>query len=378
MKNKISIVTAIMGLLLHLSGAAKTTDRLPDGLEPLTERVNIQKDSAALRQIIDGEWVATGIRKDYAICRDSVKTYKGRPSYRFELREDDNRLKGYDSERTKGRAELSWCYAVSRDFRELTSENYETARTTKSVYHRGKGICPQGSSVLCNFAINVPSSLSPEVSCIFAQWHGMPTRTLVRSPEGVIKRMSGDEFMELCKEMTFKDDKGYDKTGNQPNGWHVEQGGYPPLEFGFSRGYFYVKTSSDRKWMSDNSERCNANVATAELMKPVTSEYKAATVVFKMPFEDFPKDRWVSFTVNADWTEYGAEEETVMKPGHLDIVMSCVIDGKAAEKHIVDNEEVLMGRNDDEGYYFKFGIYRVASSTVPVIYNLAGYTQTVR
>ena len=31
--------------------------------------------------------------------------------------------------------------------------------------------------------------------------------------------------------------------------------------------------------------------------------------------------------------------------------------------------------NDDDGYYFKFGIYRVGNSTVPVCYNLAGYKE---
>ena len=36
---------------------------------------------------------------------------------------------------------------------------------------------------------------------------------------------------------------------------------------------------------------------------------------------------------------------------------------------------ILIGRNDEDGYYFKFGIYRVGDSTVPVCYNLAGYSE---
>ena len=39
---------------------------------------------------------------------------------------------------------------------------------------------------------------------------------------------------------------------------------------------------------------------------------------------------------------------------------------------------MLIGRNDEQGYYFKFGIYRVGSSTEPVVYNLAGYSQKKR
>ena len=48
---------------------------------------------------------------------------------------------------------------------------------------------------------------------------------------------------------------------------------------------------------------------------------------------------------------------------------------KTVKEHIVNNEEIQIGRNDDDGYYFKFGIYRVGNSIVPVCYNLAGYKE---
>ena len=47
--------------------------------------------------------------------------------------------------------------------------------------------------------------------------------------------------------------------------------------------------------------------------------------------------------------------------------------GKATK--IVNNESLPIGRNDKDGYYFKFGIYRTSSSTVPVCYNLGGFSQ---
>ena len=37
-----------------------------------------------------------------------------------------------------------------------------------------------------------------------------------------------------------------------------------------------------------------------------------------------------------------------------------------------------LARKDEDGYYFKFGIYRVGDSTEPVSYNLAGYSQRQR
>ena len=64
-----------------------------------------------------------------------------------------------------------------------------------------------------------------------------------------------------------------------------------------------------------------------------------------------------------------------MKPGKLDVQMEYTDKKKTVKEHIVNNEEIQIGRNDDDGYYFKFGIYRVGNSTVPVCYNLAGYKE---
>lgn len=64
-------------------------------LMPLTERVNVQADSARINQIIDGCWVAVGTNKPHAIQRDFTNLFDGKPSYRFELKTEDNTLEGY-------------------------------------------------------------------------------------------------------------------------------------------------------------------------------------------------------------------------------------------------------------------------------------------
>lgn len=351
-------------------------------LTPIRERVNIQVDSARLSDVVDSEWVAVGTRKEYAITHDHSLLYNGKPSYRFSLGEDDNTLQGYSKGETKGRAELSYCYAVSSDFDSLTSKDYDAAQRMKTVYHRGKGIMPQGSTSICSFAVYIPSTLSRDVYTIFAQWHGMPDRRLTQSPEGEIRMLSIEEFLELESRMLFKKEKGYNRTGRvdkkgrpivekHSNGWKVEQGGYPPLAFGFSNGFFYIKANSDRRWLSDKDDRCNASPARDSVLVPVRSEFKCSTIAYRMPFEEFPKDCWVKFDVEIDWTEYGGQSQEIIRPGRLDVVMS----HNETENHIVNNEEILIGRNDDDGYYFKFGIYRVAGSTVPVCYNLADYRQ---
>lgn len=364
-------------------------------LVPLTARVNIQDELAPNEAVVDGQWVAVGTNKPHALQYDYSRLWQGKPSFRFNLKEDDNTLEGYSEGETKGRAELSYCYATADVVSKLTKEELDLAVVSKMVYHYGKGACKQGSTKYYRFSVFISDSLASDVSTIFAQWHGMPDRTLVTTPEGITKKISRQEFAKLCETMLFKKDKGHekvmltdnkgnpkkDKSGNpmykagQPNGWLVEQGGYPPLAFGFSDGFFYVKANSDRKWMSDKTDRCNINAAKAVVMKPQTSTYKSSTIAAKMPFAEFPKNQWVTFTIMVEWSAYGVEKETVEKDGRLDVKMDYSKDGKAFCNHLVSNQSVLIGRNDDDGYYFKFGIYRVGNSSVPVCYNLAGYSE---
>lgn len=133
-------------------------------LVPLTERVNVQADSACVNQIIDGCWVAVGAKKAHAIQRDFNLMFNGKPSYRFELKEDDNTLSGYAAGETKGRAEFSYCYATSDDFKGKPADTYKKAQIMKTVYHHGKGICPQGASRDYEFSVYIPSTLGSEVS----------------------------------------------------------------------------------------------------------------------------------------------------------------------------------------------------------------------
>ncbi|MCS2189101.1 heparin lyase I family protein [Bacteroides thetaiotaomicron] len=391
MKKYILVIYMMAAGCTMLTAQTKNTQTLM----PLTERVNVQADSARINQIIDGCWVAVGTNKPHAIQRDFTNLFDGKPSYRFELKTEDNTLEGYAKGETKGRAEFSYCYATSDDFKGLPADVYQKAQITKTVYHHGKGACPQGSSRDYEFSVYIPSSLDSNVSTIFAQWHGMPDRTLVQTPQGEVKKLTVDEFVELEKTTFFKKNAGHekvvrlDKQGNpmkdkngkpvykagKLNGWLVEQGGYPPLAFGFSGGLFYIKANSDRKWLTDKDDRCNANPGKTPVMKPLTSEYKASTIAYKLPFADFPKDCWITFRVHIDWTVYGKEAETIVKPGMLDVRMDYQEQGKKVSKHIVNNEKILIGRNDEDGYYFKFGIYRVGDSTVPVCYNLAGYSE---
>lgn len=358
--------------------------------QPIATRVNIQADTARQKDIVDGAWVAVGIDRPYAIQKDFSLLFNGQPSYRFDLRNEDNSLEGYEEGNTKGRAELSYCYATSDDYKNVPAGTYQLDQVLKMVYDRGKGQCGQGSKWTYTFSVYVPSALPADVNTIFAQWHGMPSRTLVQDPSGKIMQITPEQFARLSDSVVFAKDQGFDKVlvkdknGKQSfrpgkkNGWKIEQGGYPPLAFGFSNNMFYIKANSDSKWMTDKTDRTLANPEKHETMKPVSSAYKISTIAYKSPFDAFPKNTWVTFTIAIDWSVYGGANSKMVRPGMLDVVMQYA-DGKKIKKdHIVNQQKIAIGRNDESGYYFKFGIYRTASSTVPVVYNLAGYTQTER
>lgn len=353
------------------------------GQHPLTARVNVQTQTATPADIIDNKWVGVGINRDYAIQHDYSLPFNGKPSYRFELKDNDNSLEGVNDGDTKGRAEVSYCYATDNDFIGEPADTYEKAQIVKTVYHYGKGMSAQGASMKYQFSFYAPSTLSADVHSIFAQWHGAPTRTLAQNPEGDVIQLTVDEFIEMSKTMGFKKDVGYDKIGDgdklskEPNGWLIEQGGYPPLAFGLANGVFYIKVNSDKKWLSDKKDRTNANSADREVMKPLKSEFKESTIAYRMAFADFPKDRWITFNIEIDWTKYSKEQQTILKPGRLDVTMAYELNGVRLIEHIVNSEEVMIGRNDEDGYYFKFGIYRTGNSLVPVWYNLAGYCEAI-
>lgn len=365
-------------------------------LVPILNRVSIQDELVDDASVIDKQWVAVGTPAEHAIAKDYSIPFEGKPTYCFELNTQDNTLQGYNAGETKGRAELSFCYAQKQDLKMFTSEQIADMVTAKKVYHYGKGACGQGSTMYYKFSVYIPSSLSADVNTIFAQWHGMPDRTLLQTPDGTVKKVTDAEFSKIATNVIFKKDTGYDKVpvmnkdgsarldakGNpvykaasKPNGWLVEQGGYPPLAFGFSNNFFYIKANSDRKWLTDKTDRCNIDPEKAKVLVPRKSDYKASTIACKMPFADFPKDRWVTFTVKVQWTTYGAEKENILKPGLLDVNMNYESNNKQISENIVKNAQLLIGRNDEMGYYFKFGIYRVGNSTVPVAYNLAGYKE---
>ena len=223
------------------------------------------------------------------------------------------------------------------------------------------------------FRILVPGSMEPDADVIFAQWHGMPTRTLIADTEGNYLRPGVHGFADAEKNIVFRKGMGYEK--GKPNGWTADHGGQPVLAFGFADGFFYVKANSDRKWLTDTEELCDADVGLARVMVPVSTRFKSSVIASRLPWMDFPKDVWVGFKINVHWTSYNKEYDSVRYPGRLSIIMEWEDNGKHKVINLLRNRSIEVGRNDEDGYYFKCGAYRQPGNNTPVCYYISGYCE---
>lgn len=89
-----------------------------------------------------------------------------------------------------------------------TADVYQKAQITKTVYHHGKGICPQGASRDYEFSVYIPSSLGSDVSTILPNGMGCRIVHWVQTPQGEVKKLTIDEFVELEKTTIFKKNEG--------------------------------------------------------------------------------------------------------------------------------------------------------------------------
>ncbi len=341
-------------------------------------RVSVQSEFASPESVLLDEWVAIGLEYDFSIMLDYTKPFNGKPSFYVEMTDDPTT----DNDETSGRCEVSYCFATAEDFYASgVTDSYEDCQVMKTVYHYGRGIIPRDCVTYHQFSVNIPSELDPEVKTIFAQWHGMPDRTLVRDPDGYEQVLTSAEFMKLCETMTFDSGTGYDLETGEENGWRVvANGSYPPLTFGVVDGYFYIKAHSDKKWMSDVDERCNVNPSTDEVMVPEITEHKQAIIACRIGYDIFPKDCWITFNVAITWSQYSGSTCVITRDGALDVTMEYGEGDDYQQLHLVNNERLQIGRNDENGYYFKYGIYRPAGTQddeklISTFYNVAGYSQ---
>lgn len=300
----------------------------------IISRLKVQTDIAKPSDIIDGKFVAIGAKPPKATITRSIENEH--VVYRFATTERVNRI------------ELNTCFATETDVKNLSEDEVQALKATQSLYH----FCQHGhygDTVTYQWQTRFPEKMRTGKGGIFAQIHGRPDRTLVKTPQGKLKRLSNKDFITLLANTEFKKNIGYDRTTDKPNGWRVEQSaGGPIMALHFHDDFMYMLIRSDAHRQSDPSIKIRPKPH-RDLNKRLGEKGKFATIPVAIPTEDVPINQWIDFKLRIHYSTYDPNDDKALSSGRVELW--------------IDDEKVVnwrgyVGKNDRYGPFFKFGIYK--------------------
>lgn len=361
LKNTFSVVKQISALTLPLlvsygstqvdAEADSGTDSEPPTIEEFTARASAQKDLGTAENTVDGEWMIVGTNAPKT--KFTREANSGGPIYHFEANGDANRI------------ELTECYGDENNLEGVSQEERDKLALIKSMYeYDNEG--DYGDTVTYEWSARFPEEITEEKGSIFAQWHGRPDRTLVKSPEGNMEYLSIDDFASMLDTMYFDNHTGYSKLTNEQNGWLVDgSAGGPIAAFHLKEDYMYLIARSDANRMSNNTFKTKPKPG-EHLNVVIGEDGKYGTIVFEKPTSEVPINEWINFKVQIKYCKYSQEADEVLEPGYVMVWMN---------GELVGYHQGLVGKNDIHGPYFKFGIYKPQPNGFKV--DCKDYKQTI-
>lgn len=338
MKAYVLVLTWIALMVVNPSGIYfpdfDLTSRQTNKMVELTSRLSAQKDVAKVEDIVDSKFIIVGDSSPKGeVFREETSTD---PIYHFSATGAANRI------------EFTTCFGSNENLKSVSDEEIELMKKIKSAYEfddEGK----YGETVKYEWSIRFPETMGKGKGGIFAQWHGRPDRTLVRDPRGALKHMPKEEFVLMMDTMYFEKNIGYNNQTNLPNGWLVEQSAGGPIgAFHFNEDYMYLLIRSDANRMSDPEFKVKPKPG-KHLNKIIGKDGKYGTIVFEMPSSEVPINEWIDFKVKIKYSRYDPNDDKVLESGNVDVWMN---------GELVANWNGDVGKNDLQGPYFKFGIYK--------------------
>ena len=324
-----------------------------DTLVEVRERYNIQLDVVEETELLAGKMLPVGTKKPgYHIWVDRENLYNNQASYHFYMKDGNAE-----------RVEMSTIYTTKEDIKHLNRRELKEHTAAKSIYHFGTGMVPRGETWIYEYGLWLPSSMDDSTQGIISQWHGIPDRTSILTPKGKVITYSLRDFnQKVLSKMKFKENTGIDLKSGKPNGYYVDQGGYPPLSLKIGGGYLHLYARADVNKVTDKSDRVNLKPHEIGVVKYSPGRSKMITIPFHKKLDQLPKDKWIDVKWKIRWSEWDGPR--TLKDGSI--------------KLYLDGEEVLdwigpIGNNDEHGTYFKYGIYKAGQTGIEV--KLGGYKQ---
>ncbi|VGO22326.1 DUF1961 family protein [Pontiella sulfatireligans] len=318
--------------------------------ENITSRLSAQRDVPQPKDVIDGKFIVVGNPEpEGKLYRDVINTYKGNPVYRFEASPKVNRV------------ELTTCYASNLEgFSERELSDLSELANLYLKNDQGH----YGDTITYEWNARFPEPLKEDAKGIFAQWHGRPDRTLVITPEGERKILPTAEYIALRKSMKVTDEHiGIDPKTDKPNGWKFDgSAGGPIAAFKFQDGHMCLLVRNDPNARSDNTVRIKPKPV---VRREQAKGNKTGACIFEKPIAEVPIDKWINFKVQIKYSKYSLDHDVPLESGFVKVWM----DGEPVVDWTGD-----IGKNDEKGPYFKYGIYKPGADGFMV--DCAGFTQT--
>ncbi len=328
-------ITCLIIILLTANLFAAEGKRIHYKWSPQTEILSDEN-------LIDGKWGLIGSSKKHnSFYIDTQNKYKGNNVFKFWASSKANRI------------ELTECFALKKDLASCSQKEIENLQIIKDVY--GAVSCGDyGDTIEYSWYTRFPEPLNRQSRGIFAQWHGRPDRTTIKTPRDEIKKLSVAEFIELSKNMEwkqFQDDRGgvrgIDKKSNKENNYVVDGAAGGPIgAFIIREGYMILIFRNNPQLLSTSSRP----KLKPSIKKPVVKiGIRTGALIFHRPMQDVPIDEWIHFKVMIKYSDYSDTEDKVLSRGFVKLW----INGK-----LEADWKGNVGKNDYLGPYFKFGIYK--------------------
>ncbi|WP_242203522.1 heparin lyase I family protein [Aestuariivivens insulae] len=302
-----------------------------------------QGDIIPTDKIIDCHMIPIGSPNapGFEIWRDPQMLYNGKPSYRFKM-----------IDQSKTRVELQTLFVTQQDLDEagLTNQDIEDHVATKSLYHFGKGEAKKGETWRYEYGLYLPEGLK-DMTGIITQWHGMPDRTTVVTPEKDTIYVPHKEFVDdYLSVMYFNGAIGYNKSDDTVNGYILDAGGNPPMALRVKNGYLYLICRLDRaRVTNDRDERIHIYPPN-NFPESATSQEGNKTVygIWSQPLSELPIEQWIDMKIDVKWSKFAEDGSGVLDEGFVKLYMN---------DELKANWTGYIGNNDEHGTYFKYGLY---------------------
>ncbi|WP_242203524.1 heparin lyase I family protein [Aestuariivivens insulae] len=309
----------------------------------ITYYCRAERDIAPSSKIIDCHMIPIGNPNvpGFEIWRDPQMLYNNKPSYRFKM-----------MDQSKKRVELQALFVTQDDIDEagLTEQEVQDHLATKTLYHFGKGEAKKGETWRYEYGLYLPEVLK-DMTGIITQWHGIPDKTTVVTPENDTIYVPHKEFVDdYLSVMYFTDAIGYKKSDNIPNGYILDAGGNPPLSLQVKNGYLYLICRLDRARVhSSNSERVHIYPPN-NFPESATSPEGNKTVygIWSQPLSELPIEQWIDMKIDVKWSKFAEDGGGVLDEGFVKLYMN---------GELKADWTGYIGNNDEHGTYFKYGLY---------------------